>query len=100
MTPAELRSKFPAFKNATDPQIQTAIDFATARTPADIWGDLRDQGITFLALHFLAIQPEAKHMRHDASGMPTNLASTPWGRERANLNSIVSSGFRVAKSGL
>lgn len=100
MTPAELRAAFPAFKNATDPQIQFALDSATARTDAEVWGTLQSQGITFLALHFLSIDAGAKHMRKDFSGAMENLTSTAYGRERKALQNIVSSGYRVAKSGL
>lgn len=100
VTVSELKAAFPSFKNSADASVQLALDFATARTPADVWGDLQEQGITFLALHFLAIAPESKHMRKDASGIATALETTSWGKERRNLQNIVSSGYRVAKSGL
>lgn len=91
MTPAELRALFPEFTRATDALIQSRIDWATARTPADIWGDKRDQGIAWLAAHFLALAPGSEDMRKGEKP-----GETSYGRERKRLNVQVSSGFRTA----
>ena len=91
MTPAEFRALFPEFTGASDALIQSRLTWAEDRTPADVWGDKRDQGIAWLAAHFLALLPEAKDMRKgEAPG------ETSYGRERKRLARSVASGFRVA----
>lgn len=91
MTAAEFKDLFPEFTGAANALVESRIAWAEARTPADIWGEKRDQGIALLAAHFLALLPEARDMRKGEKP-----GETMYGRERAALNVIVSSGFRVA----
>lgn len=103
MTPAQFRDIFPEFRSAalTDAMIQTRIDWATARTPVDVWGDdtsatdttpaLREQGIAWLTAHFLCLLPGAKDMRKGEKP-----GESMYMRERQRLAAVVSGGFRVA----
>lgn len=91
MTPEEFLALFPEFAGAGTDLIQTRLTWAEARTPEGIWGDLREQGIATMAAHFLSQLPEAKEMR-----LGEKPGESMYGRQRAHLNKIVSSGFRVA----
>ena len=85
---------FPEFANAPDPLVTVRIGWATLRTPIEIWNALQEQGIAFLTAHYLAILPNAKDMRKGEKP-----GESMYLRERQNLELMVSSGFRVAKSG-
>lgn len=93
MTAAEFRDLFPEFSKASDTLIESRISWAEDRTPSDIWGDKQTQGIAWLAAHFLCLLPEAKDLRKGEKP-----GETPYGRERARLNRIVSSGYRAVGS--
>lgn len=88
MTPAEFKALLPEFAAAPDPLVQSRLDQAELRTPADVWGDLQDQGILYLAAHLLSMLPQARPMNKDGDG-------SPYSAERKRLNGIVSSGYRV-----
>ncbi len=63
---------------------------AQRRTPADIWGDLRDDGVKYLVAHLVAQSPYARELKLvDKDGQ------TRYGMERKRLESIVATGFRV-----
>jgi len=100
MTAAEFKALFPEFERSNLAVIESRIAWAVLRTPVGIWGDLQPQGIAWLAAHFLTLDPTAKNLRKNPTGAVDGLDATPYGRERKRLNTIVSSGFRVAKSGL
>lgn len=94
MTAAEFKILFPEFSAAPTALVESRIAWAAARTPAAIWGtDYLEQGIGFLAAHFLAMAPEAKAMRKgEKAGETMYLA------ERKRLAKIVGSAaaYRVA----
>lgn len=91
MTAAEFKVLFPEFVSAADALVTSRIDWATPRTPLDIWGELQEQGIAFLTAHFLALLPNAKEMRKGEKP-----GESMYLRERMRLEQIVSSGFRIA----
>lgn len=86
---------FPEFASAPDALVTVRLGWATLRTPLEIWNTLQEQGIAFLTAHYLAILPNAKDMRKGEKP-----GDSMYLRERENLELIVSSGFRVAKSGI
>lgn len=86
---SEFRDLFPEFTLASDTLVQNALDRAALRTPANVWGDLEDQGHGYLTAHLLCILPGAKDMRIGKDG------SNLYEKERKTLERIVSSGFRV-----
>ena len=90
-TPATFRVIFPEFSRASDALVSSRIAMAEARTPLDIWGDLRPQGLAWLAAHLLAMAPEAKDMRKGEKP-----GETMYKGQRDHLALVVSSGFRVA----
>jgi hypothetical protein len=89
-TPAQFFLDFPEFTGASAVTLQTRIDWATDRTDADIWADKTEQGIAWMTAHFMSLLPEAKDMR-----LGEKPGESMYGRERARLNKIVSSGFRA-----
>lgn len=91
MTAAEFKALFPEFSRASDALVTSRLEWAEARTPSDIWGDLQDQGIAWLTAHFLVLLPEAKDMRKGEKA-----GESIYGRERQRLALVVSGGFRVA----
>ena len=88
MTPAEFKVLLPEFGQAPDALVQSRLTQAELRTPTEIWGDLRDQGVLYLAAHLLSLLPQARPMNLDGQG-------SNYERERKRLNLLVSSGFRV-----
>lgn len=91
MTAAEFKALFPEFVSAPDALVTSRLAWAAPRTPADIWGELQDQGQAFLAAHFLALLPNGKEMRKGEKP-----GESMYLRERERLELIVSSGFRIA----
>jgi hypothetical protein len=89
VTPAEFKALLPEFAGAPDSLVQSRLTMAETRTPADVWGDLIDQGILHLAAELLCVLPQARPMAI-ADG-----AANPYKAERRRLEVIVSSGFRV-----
>lgn len=58
MTPAEFRDMIPAFADVDafpDATVAPWLVFAESRCPQPRWGDLRLQGIAFLAAHHLTL---------------------------------------------
>lgn len=90
-TPATFRAIFPEFTGASDALISSRIVMAYDRTPEDVWNTLQPQGMAYLCAHMLALLPGGKDMR---LGEPAG--ESMYGRERARLEGIVSSGWRVA----
>ena len=91
MTAAEFRAIFPAFSRASDALIEERLAQAERRTPGAIWGDLQEDGVKYLAAHLLALEPQARDL---AKG--ERFGESAYGRERLFLETIVSSGHRVA----
>lgn len=89
MTASEFKALFPEFSKASDDLVEARLTWAADRTPEDIWGDLRDQGIAWYAAHFLALLPAAKDMRKGEKP-----GESMYLRERQRLAKIVSSGYR------
>lgn len=95
MTAAEFRVLFPEFANAPTALIESRIAWALARTPEAIWGEHFEQGLAFMAAHFLAMLPEAKAMRKgEKAGETMYLA------ERKRLAKIVGSASAYRTAGL
>ncbi len=95
MTAAEFKILFPEFVNAPTALVESRIAWATTRTPAAVWGDYQEQGIGFLAAHFLALLPNAKDMRKgEKPGETMYLA------ERERLARIVGSSAATRLAGL
>jgi hypothetical protein len=55
MTPAQFRSDFPEFANATDAQINLWLTVATALVDPARWDELTDIGVELVTAHHLAI---------------------------------------------
>jgi hypothetical protein len=93
VTVASFRAEFPEFGSAdVTPTVlvQAKLDAALLRTPSDVWGDLQDDGVKYLAAHLLALSPQAREMK-----LSTPDAKSPYGFQRLEYESIVASGFRV-----
>jgi hypothetical protein len=91
VTAASFKVAFPEFVTAPDAIVTARIGMAQRRTPAGIWGDLEDDGVSYLTAHLLALAPSARDMRKGEKP-----GETMYGRERKILEAIVSSGFRTA----
>jgi hypothetical protein len=90
VTRAQLLVEFPEFTNTDDGILDARLAEAYRRTPAEVWGDLRDDGVKYLAAHLLAQSPYARELKlMDKDGQ------TRYGIERKRLESIVATGFRV-----
>lgn len=90
LTRAEFLAEFPEFARGATATVDARLAEAYRRSPERVWGDLRDDGAKYLAAHLLAQSPfsaELKLVQADGS--------TRYGQERARLELIVSSGFRV-----
>ena len=86
---ANFKAIFPEWASTPTAIVESRIAMATPRTPSDVWGDLRPQGIAYLAAHLLAQLPGSKDMR-------LKDGTSVYGEERRRLETIVSSGWRVA----
>jgi hypothetical protein len=51
------RAQFPEFKLVADTQCQAFLNAAALEIDPDIWGDLTDQGVGYLAAHKLTMSP-------------------------------------------
>jgi hypothetical protein len=89
-TTAQFFLDFPEFSGASSVTLQKRIDWATDRTDPGVWGGKTEQGIAWMTAHFMALLPEAKDMRQGEQP-----GESMYGRERARLNRLVSSGFRA-----
>jgi hypothetical protein len=86
---ADFVAYFPEFKGdgsvTTNARLQSYINHAVLRTPSDVWGDLVDQGVLYLAAHLLAISPYGINAKlGNAAG------NSVYGVERSRLNRTVS----------
>jgi hypothetical protein len=82
--------EFAEFGGATRELVEARIAEAYRRTPERIWGDLRDDGAKYLAAHLIALSPFAAELKLVGPDR-----KTLYGEERARLERLVSSGFRV-----
>ena len=57
MTLGDFRTLHPEFRTAPDAMVQSRIDQATSRVAPDIYGDLTERAIEFLAADLLARTP-------------------------------------------
>lgn len=87
---ADFVARFPEFTGAGTPLVERCIAEAERRTSDVVWGDLRDDGVRYLAAHLLACSPNAKDMRIKSD--PTD---SIYRAERMRLERIVASGYRV-----
>ncbi|WP_142851040.1 DUF4054 domain-containing protein [Telmatospirillum sp. J64-1] len=72
MTPAEFRAALPAFADEEKfPESMLALwlDFAAAQVPAERWGNLRSQGVLFLAAHHLTLVAAASKAADGTGGL-------------------------------
>lgn len=98
VTYASFVEEFPEFASPDYVAIVNArLATATLQTPADVWGDLRDAGISWLAADLISRSPQGRQLRllnGSAGGQDDSLYSA----ERQRLEGIVASGFRVTGS--
>ena len=91
------RSQYPEFKDAPNTVVVQILAQAALRTPANIWGDLEDEGHGLLTAHMMAMRPEGRDMRLEVDGMPSSI----YWPERRRLGRLVASGLgslqRVAR---
>lgn len=55
ITPAQMKTRFPAFSTLDDDYIQLFIDEAALVLNSDNWGDLSDLGLMYYTAHLIAI---------------------------------------------
>lgn len=79
-------TEFAAAPTAT---LDQALGAALTRTPVDVWGKHHALGVYALAAHLVAMSPGGEAMRLAGE-------TTIYQKERARLNRIVASGFRIA----
>jgi|JI102314A2RNA_FD_contig_121_103807_length_4112_multi_2_in_0_out_0_5 hypothetical protein len=94
ITVAEFLEEFAEFDpgdSSTDALVQAKLNAAYLRTPADIWGDLVDEGAKYLAAHLIATSPFARDLK-----LVQKTGETSYGVERAKLEGIVACGPRIA----
>lgn len=95
VTYASFIAEFPEFVDASSEALVTArLTAAALRTPEDVWGDLRDDGIKWLAADLISRSPQGRQLRL-VNGGGGGQVDTIYSAERARLEGIVSSGFRV-----
>lgn len=95
VTYASFVAEFPEFAEASYTAIVTArIASAALRTPEDVWGSLCDDGIKWLAADLISRSPQGRQLRL-VNGGGGGQIDTVYSSERARLEGIVSSGFRV-----
>lgn len=82
--------RFPEFALAPPSTVAACIAEAEARTPAEVWGSLRDQGVLYLAAHLLAMSPNAVDMR-----LKSDPTDSIYMVQRRKLSRAIASGFRV-----
>ena len=87
---ADFLVEFAEFTGAENALVDAKLAAALLRTPESIWDDLQDEGIKYLAAHMLALSPFARELK-----LVQDDGQTIYGKQRAELESIVSSGFRV-----
>jgi hypothetical protein len=80
---------YPEFAAAPAASVQAALGSALTRTPVDVWGEHHALGVYALAAHLVAMSPGGEAMRLSGE-------TTIYQKERARLNRIVASGFRIA----
>lgn len=68
MTEAEFRDRGPEFQGASSARVQAALDAATRRTDAEVFGGLAEDAIFFLAAHLLVSSPTGKDARLKGEG--------------------------------
>lgn len=93
VTVATFRAEFPEFGDydvTPDALIQAKLTAAFLRTPLDIWGDLQDDGVKYLAAHLLALSPQARELK-----MSTLDGNSVYKSTRLEYEGMVASGFRV-----
>lgn len=93
VTPADFRLKFPEFANTTrvpDTMVQSHLDEALRLTPEDIWGDLQDDGVAWLAAHTIVLSPVGLNMRKGEKP-----GESAYGRHRVKLEESVGPTFLV-----
>lgn len=94
VTRASFLAEYPEFDGADVAIVDAKIAAAQLRTPARIWGDLEDEGVSLLTAHMLAMSPYARELK-----LLNDAGETIYGKRRAELERTVSSGFRVTSSG-
>lgn len=87
---ADFLAEFAEFSGASTALVDAKLAAALIRTPDSIWDDLQDEGIKYLTAHLLALSPFARELK-----LVQDDGTTIYSKQRAELESIVSSGFRV-----
>jgi Protein of unknown function (DUF4054) len=63
MTVEEFRARFAEFRTAGDPLVESVLAEATRRVAPEVYGELTNDAVGYLAAHLLAISPFGKNMR-------------------------------------
>jgi hypothetical protein len=93
VTVASFLAEFEEFDpgdSSRDVLVQAKIDAASLRTNAEVWGDMRDEGIKHLAAHLLALSPYARELK-----LANNDGETIYLAQRRAMEMAVVSGYRV-----
>lgn len=95
VTYASFVAEFPEFADVAYTAIVNArLATALRQTPADVWGDLQDDGIKWLAADLVSRSPQGRQLRLvNSSGGGQD--GSIYAGERRRLEGIVASGFRV-----
>jgi DNA gyrase/topoisomerase IV subunit B len=96
VTYASFVAEFPEFNDVSLTAVVTArIATALRQTPDDVWGDLQDDGVKWLAADLISRSPNGRELRlvngNSADG-------SIYSAERRRMEGIVASGFRVTGS--
>lgn len=92
---ASFVAEFPEFGAADFTAVVTArLATALLQTPADVWGDLQDDGIKWLAADLVSRSPAGRQLRL-VNGGGGGQDGSIYSAERRRLEGIVASGFRV-----
>jgi len=76
LSPAQFRTRFPAFARCSDGLIQAKLDEAYLLCDAGVWAELLDSGAGNYAAHLLTMEPEGREIRiatGNAAGASTYL---------------------------
>lgn len=71
LTLARFLVRHEEFATVADPVVQTYIDDALRRTPADVWGDDQEAAAAWLAAHLIEVSPYGRDARLDEDGLTT-----------------------------
>lgn len=96
VTAASIQAEFPEFAETDTALITAKIGDATRRISAEIWGNLTDDGVKYLACHLVAMSPLGEQSKLELkSGPDAGKSTTEYWLEYERMRAIVASGCRV-----